>query len=538
MIGYQITTTGIYNSQGNICWEPPYLDWLLADNPQDNVCLFYDLDASVAALLSLIGISPQEGAQLRDKGKLYLAPYRLTYYPRKFFSIDKGFGPGHQYRNFSNAGQYTDVHFDPKESLAKTIGKAKEAEGLGQEVAQVSRGLGLTAQTLTSPISAFEKVYMASLNVPTIDDLPVEAAEMAYESVKGNWLEAYQVGYWPEAFDYDINGAYASELSRLLDTRRGHWLNRPTPPPEAVYGFARGLLTTSAEFHPFLVNLEHDVTYTPTGSWATTLTLQEIQFLVTHELGTFDIFEGWWWMPQGQQWEMLKGVVSWLWTKRGASEGLAGDIIKRILAGLWGKTLETRGKDGQEEFGPYFNPVYGAIVEANTRLRVAGACLEHGVQPLHVAVDGMILDRELPLETSEQLGAWRLSHKGQCIIVSSGIVGFEGKQGAEEFSLRYSWLEEQLRAYPKRKEYKMRKWSPCTLARALNTDFGQLGQLEKVTRSVYIGREPKRMWLDATGYPKTGGDLLAKQIASQPWDYTLLAGAKALTTAPEGGREP
>lgn len=523
MIGYHITTECIANSKGDICQGAEdrygYLDWLLEDHLEEEPRVFYDLDAAVAALLKLMGFRKHDAERLLQNTKWYSAPYRLTYYPGRFFSIDRGFGPTHPYVNFSNMGQYTDVHFEPDPSPQYAIKKAREAEEVGQGVARAFKRLGLDDKRLTSPIGAFDRSHVKAMDIPTLDDMPIEAAEIAYGCVKGNWLEAYQLGYWRKAYDYDISGAYGSELAKLLDIRRGRWVNAPNRPQEAVYGFAKGNITCWADFHPFLLNVSEDMTYTPVGTWWTCLTMQEIDFLEKYNLGSFDIKDAWWWIPEGKQWEILKGVIKWLWEKRQDTEEIDNKVVKRIMAGIWGRMLEVRGTEAEPEFGPHVNPVYGAIVEANNRLRVAETCMEQGIVPLHVAVDGAITDRPLPIEGSGQLGEWRLSHVGQCIIASSGVVAFEGKAGAEEFSLRFSWLEEQMRKKPGAKEYEMRKYSPCSLARALNTGFEKLGLIEEITRSVAIGGEAKRMWKQ---HPRNGGDLLKRKFKSAPWEHGVI----------------
>ena len=522
MMGYHITTECIANSKGDVCQEGDrygYLDWLLDDHPSDEPRVFYDLDASVAALLKLMVISKYEAERLLHNTKLYMRPYRLTYYQGRFFSIDRGFGPGHAYVNFSNMGQYTDVHFEQDTSSQYAVGKAREAEETGQQVAKAFKRLGLDDKRLTSPIGAFDRSHMKGTDVPTLDDIPTEAAEIAYSCVKGNWLEAYQLGYWEKAYDYDISGAYGSELAKLLDIRRGRWVNAPNRPQEAVYGFAKGNLTCWADFHPFLLNMGEDVTYTPVGTRPDSLTLQQIDFLERRNLGTLDVEDAWWWIPEGKQWEILKGVMKWLWEKRRDTEEMDNKVVKRIMAGIWGRMLEVRGSEAEPEFGPKVNPVYGAIVETNTGLRVAETCMEHGIVPLHIAVDGMITDRPLPIEGSGGLGDWRLSHVGQCIIASSGVVAFEGKAGAEEFSLRFSWLEDQIKQNPQAQGHEMRKYSPYTLAKALNTDFEKLGTIEEVTRSVAIGGESKRMWKE---HPRNGGDLLKRKFQSAPWECGVI----------------
>lgn len=537
MIGYHISrdkltcTTGkVFNS------DQDWLEILLNYEPLE-AKIFYDLDYSVAALLHHEGITAEQGKKLQDIHKLHLnSGYRLSYYPGKVFTIDYGYGAGRGYAYFYNAKQYIDVHHNLDSIWTTTdtyaLIKADRAQKTGENILASYNTLGFTSQSLTSPIKAFEKSHLYP-DIATVDDIPEEVGEFAYGSIKGNWVECYKLGSWNMAYDYDINGAYASELAKLLEIRDGHWIHSKSIPDNrntAPYGFARGIISIDAPFHPFIVNTG-DLSHTPTGRWETYLTLQEIDFLMVNRLGTFKIEDCWYW-TLGSTTDIdrpFEAVVNELWAERqsqDAIKSLEADLtlrlIKRILAGMWGKMLELRGTEDNVEFGDRFNPVYGAIVEANSRLKVAQLCLDNHIIPLAVAVDGVVTDKPLKLASSNELGQWRLTHQGKCIIVSSGIVGIEGKGANEEFSISYDWLAETLGNKPGQSNYTMEKIAPVTLARALSTDgWDKLGSLVKSTRTIYIGGETKRCYIDE---PECGDDILKNVYDSSPWDISMLGG--------------
>jgi len=517
MIGYYITEELIATSEGKICREPPYLDFLLGDN-SDGIKIFYDLDANVASLLRLIQITEAEGKKLRDKEQLYLSPYKLTYFPGVFFGIDSNSPAGESYANFSGANQYTDTHFAPDNSPEYAIAKAKEAQKVGLEVQQAFAYLGLPTDKLTSPIAAFKK-QLETLDIPDYLTMPDEASVWAYDAMKGNLVQAFQMGYWPQAFDYDINASYPYELSKLLDLRRGRWVKRKHPLEQAAYGFAQGIITTNAKFHPFLYRKGAGMIYTPVGQWETCLTLQEYDFLYDYKLGEFEPTEGWWlWLPTEPGYRLYEGVVRWLYDKREGTTGLTRLVIRRISAALWGKLSETRrGKPG-----PHLQPCYAAVGEANARIHLAKTCLDCGVEHiLHCAVDGFISDKKLPLKTGQELGDWRLTGEGKCLISGTGVVAFEGHDGAGDFSLKFSWLNDQIKAHPRARSYTMEKHSVIGLGLALATDFNCLGKVVRKPRSVKVGEDTKRFWI---ARPNTGGQLLSGQKwVSEPLEYSLIA---------------
>ena len=524
LIGYHIDRDKIVNSEGRLFnSKDSWLPILLEDN-QMAAKIFYDLDYSVACLLFHEGVTQEQGAKLLKTHKLNLPTgYRLGYFAGRMFTIDYGYGAGHGYTYFYNARQYKDVHHQRKEDVGYAIGKAKEAAVVGNEILTAYEKIGITHPSLTSPVKAFVKSGLYP-QILTVEHIPQEAGEFAYQAIRGNWVECYQLGFFPEVFDYDINGAYAAELSNLMDLRNGKWIKHTgmTGDLDRVpYGIVRGRLDVTAPFNPFVYN-SGEKSSTPTGSREEVLTLQAIDFLRRNRLGSFKPEVGWYWVknPNKAPQYPFRPSIKRLWNLRDGAGDTLNKVIKRILAGMWGVTLQIKGTAEDAEFGEMFNPVYGAIVETNCRLKVAQACLDNGITPLAVAVDGVITDKSLKVDLGNGLGQWRLSHHGKGIILSSGVVGVEGKDASEDFAVTYAWLMEALTKEPSKTEYSMRRLSPVTLARALGSDgWNKLGELVDTERAVHIGGDTKRLY---PVEPVTGADILKGTYPSEPWDISIV----------------
>lgn len=523
MTAYFIDNTGIYSSDDKVFTKPDVIngsEWLLnqllQDNPKENK-LLYDLDACVASLVKLT-CTEQQAKELYEKERVNICGgIKLTYFPTRFFAID---GRG-KFVNFGNMIRYkSDVHYSPDETTQDKINKAKEANTIATKASEVLSELGLDKQRIISPVSALIDKYIWSLRPPTIDDIPEDAGELAYQTIKGNWLEAYKLGSWDVAYDYDINLAYGSVLANLVDTRRGTWVDSTTMPNNAMYGFASGQLEVDKPFHPFVMKQNEEYTYTPIGIRNDCLPKSMIDLLYKYKLGTFKIDNGHWWIPDENKplYQPLKGIITHLHKIRSESDGLKKVILRQMIAGIWGRMLQIK----KDKFGDLFNPVWGSIVENEIKCKVSETCLQHNIRPLLVAVDGIITDKPLPIESSMDIGKWRLSHKGKCIIVSSGVVGFEGKQGAEEFALHYEWLHDQLSNEPTKSSYAMTKYSPLTLAKSiLNNDFEHLGELQQVNRIINVGKDYKRLWKES---PTCGANLMNNTYESIPIDSIMANG--------------
>lgn len=513
IIGYHTSGNIIINSLGRGCAEPPYLDWLLQQ--PSSIKLFYNLDYAVANIVWLIGLTKEEGAKLLDTGRLYLPPYELKYIPAKFFSVKKGFHHDAPFVMFSNAQQYglnklEDTTGDPKLAMNYTA----RAQAVGYDVYNTMELLGVKPNSLTSPISMFQKAILNNMDLPTVDDIPDEAGEFAYNCCHGTWVEAYQRGHWDKCYDYDITSAYPYQVSRLLDIRKGHWHNYPLYMPDATYGYCKGKVTIEAPFSPIIYDSEPN--YTPTGTWNTYITKAEWNFINRHNLGHFEPEDCWWWVADDQIYPLQHIVLS-LFLHKQSSTGLAKEVVKRIMSGVWGKFLELR----QGEMGSMFNPVWGAEVESNTRLEVAEFCLQSQQLPIHIAVDGVTVPEPVNVAlTDNDIGRWHLTSNKACLCIGSGVIALQGKWNGLDFSLDYDSLIDYIRDNPKSTSQVINKTAPVTLAKAIQQNkWNDLGKLETLTKTIDFTYENKRAYRTE---PRVCGDLMKHIYISEPWDVSLI----------------
>jgi len=523
IIGYHLGLNTIANSEGEIRTQGPWLDWLLDQSQPGTIQCFYNLDADVARLLRLIRLDPTEGKKLISRGRLYIRPYTLRYIPKKFFSIDKGFGHGHQFATFNDMSQYhPPVQTTAYECPKRILGRANKAAITGEEVYEILTSLGLHPNSLVSPIRAFQRETLNKIDLPTVDHIPGPAGEFAYRCCKGSWLECFKRGHY-ETWDYDIASGYPYFASLLPDIRQGKWIHSRTKyPPTDGIGFHKGKVTIWSDFSPIIHKPGRDLSFTPRGTWETYLTSREWAFITGYSLGTFECEESWRWEstvdPKHLNYPLYQ-IMTWLHNEKERGGDLRRDVIKRIMAGIYGKMLEVRQFD-KNAMGPLFNPVYAAEIETNTRLEVARLALDNGIIPLHVAVDGLLVDQELPIVESGAMGSWKLTSHGPALVMGSGAIAIQGRKGVGDFSLDYDSILEYIRANPGASNQVMKKSSTLTLAKALNLNkWDCLGLLADNERSVEFLTEEKRMYIRE---PEQVGDLLSSNYESVPWDISII----------------
>lgn len=522
IVGYHVSSEGIIaNSDGEYTDKSPYLDFLLQPKT-DALKILYYLNQNVSSLAKITKMTPEEVKKINtpnNKGinKAKIPPYTITYIPNRYFALQKGAYWGAPFIFFGDAHQYENVPATECESIDECIRLAKIAKDIGDELYSTMVELGLTPKSLTSPIKSFEQGVLDKIDMPNIIDIPQEAGRYAYECCTGNWVEAFQLGHWDRAYDYDIVSAYPSKIVNLLDTRYGKWIQSKEYQPEADYGYCYGDLhiNNNIKLTPFLYRQENSEDMPAllgvSGTRKEYMRKQGIDFLNEWRHGEYKIENGYWWKANTKV-KPLEPVINWLFEQREKASPSRRNYIKRIMAAIFGKLLEQR--DGW--MGEHFNPVWAAEVEPATRLDVARFVLENDIDPIHIAVDGVVSPKIVKFE-ERKFGGWELSKESPCICAGTGMIAMRD-DGVGEFHLKYDWLKEQIERNPESDSYEMVKKTPVTINEACNGKYSKLGELQELKKSIFIGKGEKRCYQIQ---PQNGGELLNGIFESVPWDISM-----------------
>ena len=520
ILGYHISSTGIIaNSEGEWTNRAPYFDWLLQPEPE-TLRVFYHMNQSIASLAKLVNMTKEEVVKLNAKNnKAYFPPYKVNFIPNRYFALHKGYYWGAPFAFYNDAHQFQNTEASYDEALYDCIGKAKVAQEIGEEVYNALKSIGLKPKSLTSPIKTFEQEVIDKMSLPSIDNIPEEAGHYAYECCKGNWVEAFQLGHWDNVWNYDIVSAYPAQIAQLLDLREGEWVQSNKYVEAARYGYCKGEINikSSVGFTPFIYRQDSQRSlpslHCITGKYPKFLNKKGIDFLNKWEQGEYKIEDGWWWIPN-KEIKPLEQTINWLFLEKEGAGGRKKEIVKRIMAAIFGKMLEIRN----EQFGGMFNPVWAAEVETGTRFEVADFVLRNGIEPIHIAVDNVISPKEVEVK-EKGIGSWELNAISPCICAGTGAVAIRD-DGQGDFHLKYDWLREQIEKEPEANEYKMTKLVPVTVNEADGEKYEKLGELQELTKVLSIGKGEKRAYREQ---PKTGGELLQRSYSSSPWDVSLVS---------------
>jgi hypothetical protein len=151
----------------------------------------WGLDATIAPILKLLGA--ERCGRLHRTHKCRLSPTESIFYvPGKVFSVDGIIMVDGKYYKAKSSlydlQQYYPELDEPKELV--------EVQALGEKLMHELKKMGLAPSKLTSPVAIYEECVMRRLDLPTVSDMPKEAAEFAYHTSGRLWIECFQIGYW------------------------------------------------------------------------------------------------------------------------------------------------------------------------------------------------------------------------------------------------------------------------------------------------------------------------------------------------------
>lgn len=362
----------------------------------DTLNLVWDLDASVAPLLQLL--QEDKLKKLNETSKCHYAPFNIFYsktrtlilQPVTSFAFSSSlFGIAQYFPNESASGSLLDL--------------VKKAE----ELLEALSIMGIdNPKKLSSPVAIFEEAKMKYMNLPTIYDMPQEAGMYAAECAGKLWTEAYKIGCWEEAFDYDIESSFPSIVAELPDFRYGKWIKSKNAEFDFLYksnneifGFHKCNVTiyNNIKISPIIHVKEDGSLSTPVGSWETYLTTNEINFILKYHIGKVEIINGWTCNSTIRRYPMKQCIIDLLKYKESNNQ-LVAMLAKRMSVGIYGKF----GEEYSDKFGKYYNPVWFAYTSTDVRLEVARFIYDNNLQDnvIHISTDGVLLDKELIAQSS------------------------------------------------------------------------------------------------------------------------------------------
>lgn len=251
--------------------------------------------------------------------------------------------------------------------------------------------------------------------------------DYAMESYNGGKFEVTTkgAGY---LYEYDIVSAYPKSISELLDLRAISVAWSKTYVKDAKYAFLRVKAKIPLEL-PSPVAIKEGLLNTyPAGVIERVITKAEYDYLIQHG-ADISILGGCWLVPDTERYlykEEINHLIALKQEYKGKDE-LAYHTVKILMNSLYGKFVQLIEQDnGWWRAGSSWNPLYGSIITADTRVRISDMQRQYpSIWAVHT--DSVISDKPLPFGKSNELGSFSYELEGDGIVVGCGIYEIGGK---------------------------------------------------------------------------------------------------------------
>jgi hypothetical protein len=478
------------------------------------------LDALIKALpLELL-------TQLQEKHHAYYKETYLWYTPNTKLTLRKGknsariqaIGNWSTRLTIKGAFRRAKIKYD----VSDPIGIANGLKVLGSDIQKkVGIFLGDRWGDISNPSILTRHVLKQDLNTVDIASIPEEALHLAYDSLHAPWIEIMAQGYFKNAFDYDLNSAYPTEIAKLIncDARTGTWVEKTEYVREAEYGYCLAVISMDqdpAAASPIKFRKNTGRLFSPYGTWTGYITKSEIDFVRKWNLGRIEVLNGWWFIPKIRVHPFRRTVDRLIKIREGArsQDPVLSAMMKSVAARMNGHFLQKyQTLDGDWIAGSMFNPIFACEVMTRTKLKVAEMALEaarRGGKVLAATVDGLVTTTRLSRQPVHKL----VSHS-PALIVAPLVMWLEDRDA------RYHILRE-IFDKPNATRYEFGDKKRITLCEAvLLKRPDRIGEDTGKAPSIRVGADVSRLWGEI---PITGKDLLNKNYfgAQPPIEYVQL----------------
>lgn len=517
------------------------LDFLSAAGNEFMINGFWNIDYDLRAVLKFLDRRQLENFYF-SKG-IRIGEYKIKWIPHKAFKVKKG----KHYFNFYDFSQFfgfisldtASKKFlnDSKHEMDTKVWTKQEFTQRFPEIlrycihdSELTARLGEYAQAsfktagadFNKPYSCAyisEKYFRSKCYIPRIDNVPLPVLEYAFNSYRGGRFEAFRRGYFSDIYQHDIKSAYPYQIADLIDLTAGKWEKITGFNPSAYYGFYHVQLDEK----PQSIALTNDyfkfetrnIAHYSTGKQTTFLSQAELQYYLDQNRGSFHVIDGYCYTP----YEEIKpfSIIRRLYEerKRGDQQNYA---FKIMMNSLYGKFLQMTPQGEYFKTGNLFNPVYAAIITANTRLELLKKSEGAEDSVIMYLTDSILSDKKL-CSTSETLGEWNYEGHGEGVVLGSGVYSIVGEKQKNRFRgfNKGKNLFELLQEHKRAKEIKVIQHRPQGIAESILHKAKNWENMNVFLDQIKIlnpNFDKKREWERSF---RNFGDCLKHEIASKPF---------------------
>lgn len=390
---------------------------------------------------------------------------------------------------------------------------------------------GITPATIYSSASISFKHFSNNSRIVTSWRLWNENPDVlkfACDAYEGGKFEVTTRGRFT-GYEYDITSAYPYEIANLVDISNATCVRSREYQGPAVYGFLRCFIDNHEGRHIPCGVMVNNVRVYPAGRLYLTITKNEYDYL--RKIGVeVTILDGVWLFVRRRTYP-YRHVIDELYDIKAKFKGkdkMLYSVSKVAMNGFYGKCVQAIDThDGKILVGAGWNPIYGAVITANTRIKVTDMQNRLGDDCLAVHTDSIMVKNPVDCTAISRnrttgylygkgaLGNFEFVTEGSGIIVACGMYqigeenafkGFRPKPGD-------TW-EKILSRHVNRKKirYGVRHVESWVESMAKGHGKTKINVFEKAQKDIDLNCDTKRVWLNRV----RARDLLEKSESSTP----------------------
>jgi len=520
---------------------------------------FWNIDYDFFAIIKYAGMDFAK--ELYENGEAVWEDYKISYIPKKAFTIEKG----HKTHEFYDLYQFYNTSLDKASQRHLREGKLTELidrtqlndnfnlwkEKEREIIEYCIKDCELTAKlavllkdTLKHNIGFIPSKYISKAyiskeyfrrhtTIPTAPNFPKIVNQLALLAYYGGRFEITQRGHIGECSLIDINSSYPYAMTFLKAYPKDAWIRTNQIKYENTHGFYKIIVNTkdNAYITPFPFRFRQRVIF-PKGEFITYATKEEI--LAYEDECDIEIIMGV--EAKGEGTPFLKDVVTHLyeWKKKAKGNEMEYMLVKILLNSIYGAFYEKQKRGDMYLTGKLFSPPYATLITALGRINLYKEAKRYGKKVIGMATDSLLLYGRHNTPLSSRLGGWSEELSGDTYVLMSGIYKIADKIRMRGIAVRrvgriltphgeFEDIFAYIRSYPKLTRYTITHERPVKLGEVLAHTkarrWEDLNVWAKVERTIDINGDVKREWED---YFDNGEDFLSRSISSAPIDINAL----------------
>lgn len=329
-----------------------------------------------------------------------------------------------------------------------------------------------------------------------------EVLRYACNSYYGGKVEVTSRGVF-KGYEYDINSAYAAEISNLVNIKAARVKRCQKYVQDASYAFYRVYINDLRDIsHSIVVKLKNMNIY-PIGSFYAYITKAELEYLYKNNVDV-KILDGYHLMVDNIEYPYRETVhkLQAIKEQYKTSDKFVSEIAKLCNNSFYGKMCQLiEDYEGNLNAGIGWCPVYAASITANVRLKVSAIQNEFKGDCISTHTDAVITTRELPTKyLGQALGSMLLKRKGNGIMVMSGMYKLADKNAYRGFKMpkTFDWNDKLSEMGVASKTSLTFNEAKSWITAVIQKKPDEINRFSDNIKVLDLNSETKRIWLHKT----------------------------------------